>query len=190
MHRPIPRLPRQLTVPRAESDARLTAELASVVEGARRRALRDGDRQVDTAHLLHSLIESAPDVRALFGPGPQIARVLGYLVQRSIGYGLRWQGSVEDSGAVPVVRDGPSDGARRSGSWGPGWSPSAAAAMEGALRRAESYGRPRAAGVDLLACLAADPDCRAMEVLRGAGVDAGRFDGLDPGDGARLAAAE
>ncbi|MFI6287931.1 Clp protease N-terminal domain-containing protein [Streptomyces sp. NPDC051018] len=190
MHHPVPRLPRQPVVPRAEADARLTAELASVVEGARRRALRDGDRQIDTAHLLHSLLESDPEVRALFRPGPGVARVLGYLVQRSIGYGLRWQGSVEDSGAVPVVRDVPAAGSRTPGPSGAGWSPSAATAMEGALRRAESYGRQRAAGVDLFAALAADPECRAMEVLRGAGIDIRRLDGLDPGDGAALAAAE
>lgn len=74
-----------------------------MVSGARRRALRDGDRVIDTAHLLHSLLECDPEVRAVFESGPQLARLLAYLVQRSIGYGLRWQGGVEDSGAVPVV---------------------------------------------------------------------------------------
>ena len=72
---------------------------------ARRRALRDGDRQIDTAHLLHSLLEHDPQVRAAFDGGSQIARLLGYLVQRSIGYGLRWQSGVEDSGALPVVTE-------------------------------------------------------------------------------------
>lgn len=70
---------------RAEIEARLTVELASVVAGARRRAVRGGDRQIDTAHLLHSLVESGPDARAAFDDGRQVARVLGYLVQRSIG---------------------------------------------------------------------------------------------------------
>lgn len=134
-----------------------------MVAGARRRALRDGDRQIDTAHLLHSLIESDPEVRTALGGGPQVARVLGYLVQRSIGYGLRWQGSVEDSGTLSVVRE--TDGELS------GWSPAAAAAMKGALERAELRGRARAAGIDLLACLAADPECRAVEVLGRAGVD-------------------
>lgn len=131
-----------------------------MVAGARRRALRDGDRQLDTAHLLHSLMESDPEVRSVFDDGPQVARVLGYLVQRSIGYGLRWQGSVEDSGAVPLMTQ-------------PGWSPSALTAMEYALGRAEARGAEPVEGRDVLAALAADPECRAVEVLRHAGVDAG-----------------
>ncbi len=133
-----------------------------MVTGARRRALRDGDRQIDTAHLLHSLIESDPEVRAAFDGGPQLARVLGYLVQRSIGYGLRWQGAVEDSGALPVVTDRGAEG----------WSPSAASAMAGAYRRARLLGRERAGGRDLLVALTADRECRAVEVLERAGVDA------------------
>ncbi|MFC4611062.1 Clp protease N-terminal domain-containing protein [Streptomyces maoxianensis] len=164
MQSPVPWVPQQPAATRPEIDARLTAELASVVASARRRALRDGDRQIDTAHLLHSLIESDPEVRAALGAGPQIARVLGYLVQRSIGYGLRWQGSVEDSGTVPVVRAMDAEAS--------GWSPSAAAAMEGALARAQLRGAARAGGIDLLVRLAADPECRAVQVLRRAGVDA------------------
>ncbi|MEU5980452.1 Clp protease N-terminal domain-containing protein [Streptomyces sp. NPDC047315] len=195
MPRPTPRLPRQFAVPRTETDARLTPELASAVAGARRRALRDGGRQIDTAHLLHSLVETDPTVRAALGPGPRVARVLGYLVQRSIGYGLRWQGSVEDSGAVPVVRV---PGPRAAGGAG-AWSPSAVDALEGAVRRAALRGAARATGVDVLAGLTADPGCRAMEVLRRAGVDAAelaehvapgeRVDrgrgGSEPGGGAR-----
>jgi hypothetical protein len=151
-------------------------ELASVLAGARRRALRDGDRQIDTAHLLHSLIESDPEAGAAVGDGPRRARVLGYLVQRSIGYGLRWQGSVEDSGAVPVVRAGrgtagPVRVAGPAGDKGPGWSPSAVAAMEGALTRARLRGDARVRGTDVLGGIAADPECRAVEVLRRAGVD-------------------
>jgi ATP-dependent Clp protease ATP-binding subunit ClpA len=145
---------------RPDVDARLTAELASVVAGARRRALRDGDRQVDTAHLLHSLLESDPEVRAVFDSGPQVARLLGYLVQRSIGYGLRWQSTVEDSGAVPVMTSDT------------GWSPVAAGAMDGACARAERRGDARPRGVDMLAAVIADADSRAVEVLGRAGVDA------------------
>ncbi|MCX5206787.1 peptidase [Streptomyces sp. NBC_00237] len=137
-------------------EARLTAELAAVVAGARRRAVRDGDRQIDTAHLLHSLLEADPDVREVFEGGAQLARVLGYLVQRSIGYGLRWQARVEGAPlATPVT----------------GWSPAAVRAMEAALARAAVREDPRAGGIDLLSALAGDPDCRAVEVLRHAGVD-------------------
>ncbi|MGW7433689.1 Clp protease N-terminal domain-containing protein [Streptomyces sp. NPDC054861] len=103
MHSPVPR-PRQPAVPHADLVSGLTVELATVVAGARRRALRGGDRQVDTAHLLHSLIESDPQVGAVFDGPAQLARVLGYLVQRSIGYGLRWRRSAEETGAGHVVR--------------------------------------------------------------------------------------
>ncbi|MFE3434028.1 Clp protease N-terminal domain-containing protein [Streptomyces sp. NPDC059171] len=161
------RIPEQPAPSHPELDARFTHELAAVLTGARRRALRDGDRQVDTAHLLHSLIETDPEVREAFDGGPQLARVLGYLVQRSIGYGLRWQGSVEDSGAVPVVRAPAADG----------WSPSALAAMDDALYRAASRGEGRAGGLDLLAALAADAESRAVEVLARGGVDAGWLSG-------------
>ena len=161
-----PRIPRQsvdeqVVAPRADNDARLTAELAAVVSGARRRAVRDGDRQIDSAHLLHSLLEHDPEVRAVFGEGPGIARLLGYLVQRSIGYGLRWQGSVEDSGAVPVVAE--SDG----------FSPLAAGAMEHACERAAARGGEPARGIDLLAAIVADPEARAVEVLHRAGIEPG-----------------
>ncbi|MDG4858216.1 Clp protease N-terminal domain-containing protein [Streptomyces sp. T-3] len=149
---------------RPEPDAQLSAELAAVVAGARRRAVRGGDGQIDTAHLLHSLLEYEPSVRDVCthaGGGDQVARLLGYLVQRSIGYGLRWQSSVEDSGAVPVVREAA------------GWSPAAASAMEVALVRAQGRGDVQASGLDLLAALAGDLDCRAVEVLRRGGVEPG-----------------
>ncbi|MEV0262476.1 Clp protease N-terminal domain-containing protein [Streptomyces sp. NPDC050617] len=140
----------------------LSVEMASVVASARRRATRDGDAQIDTAHLLHALLESAPGARDAFDGGPpQIARLLGYLVQRTIGYGLRWYGSVEDSGALPVLDGGAA----------PGWSPSAAAAMDTAAGRAHARGADLATGVDLLAALAHDRECRAVEVLHRAGVD-------------------
>ncbi len=157
--------------PYDDLEGRLTVELASVVSAARRRATRDGDRQVDTAHLLHGLLESDPSVRAAFGGGPQVARLLGYLVQRSIGYGLQWHGTVEDSGAVPVVTEGAV----------PGWSPAAAAALDGALDRVHARYATHATCLDLLAALVDDPESRAVEVLRRASVDtvrlAARLDG-------------
>jgi hypothetical protein len=174
---------------RAGGEAGLSAALAAVVAGARRRAVRDGDRQVDTAHLLHSLLESDPDVRAVVGDVPQNARLLGYLVQRSIGYGLRWQNSVEDSGPIAVVRGldsrspqsrGPASGApepRSPQSRGAtaretdGWSPLAATAMRYAVARAALRGADRADCTDLLAAVVADPQSRAVEVLGRAGID-------------------
>ncbi|WP_217242129.1 Clp protease N-terminal domain-containing protein [Streptomyces sp. AC555_RSS877] len=143
-----------------DNDARPSAELAAVLSGARRRAVRDGDRQIDTAHLLHSLLESDPEVRDFFDAEPQFARLLGYLVQRSIGYGLRWQGTVEDSGAVPVVTEAE------------GFSPLAAGAMEYARARAARRGGGPARGIDLLAAIVVDPQARAVEVLGRAGIDA------------------
>ncbi|MEU9454187.1 Clp protease N-terminal domain-containing protein [Streptomyces sp. NPDC048277] len=176
-----PRIPRQPVQDQgsihADDDAGLGAELAAVVAGARRRAVRDGDRQVDTAHLLHSLIEYDPEVRAAIGDAPQLARLLGYLVQRSIGYGLRWQSGVEDSGALPVVPEagGKGDGAR---------SPVAAAALEYARSRARRRGADHAAGIDLLAGLVVDPESRAVEVLERAGVAARDLAVRIDGDGA------
>ncbi|GGP46061.1 peptidase [Streptomyces calvus] len=162
---------------RADSGAVFSDELAAVVAGARRRAVRDGDRQIDTAHLLHSLLESDAEVRALFGEGPRTARLLGYLVQRSIGYGLRWQSAVEDSGLVPAVAEVA------------GFSPLAASCMEYARERAARDGRAPARGTDLLAALLVDPQARAVEVLARAGIDHlelhGRLDapaGTGPGE--------
>nr|WP_314414016.1 Clp protease N-terminal domain-containing protein [Streptomyces sp. DSM 40484] len=158
----IPHSPHQQAAERGpvgpDAEAHLSAELAAMVASARRRALRDGDRQIDTAHLLHTLLESDPEVREAFGSGPQVARLLGYLVQRSIGYGLRWQSSVEDSGALPTVT-------------GEGWSPVAAGVMETAYERAVRRGDAFADGVDLLAALASEPGSRAVEVLGRAGVE-------------------
>ncbi|MFG2133339.1 Clp protease N-terminal domain-containing protein [Streptomyces sp. NPDC048751] len=146
----------------ADHGAALGAGPAAVLDAARRRAVRDGDRQIDTAHLLHSLLECDPEVRAVVdGDGTRIARLLGYLVQRSIGYGLRWQGSVEDSGGVPVVTDVE------------GFSPLAAAALADARTRAARRGDAPAHGLDLLAAIVRDPRARAVEVLARAGIDAG-----------------
>ncbi|BAU81812.1 hypothetical protein SLA_0858 [Streptomyces laurentii] len=172
MHNPVPSVPASRSqvsrlLPasrRADLENVLTAELLTVVAGARRRTLRDGDRQIDTAHLLHSLLETDPEAGAAFDGGHQVARVLGYLVQRSIGYGLRWQRSVEDTGgSLPVLRVGEPAAS--------GWSPAAAAALGHAFERAARRGDRRVRGLDLLAVLAAEPDSRAGEVLRRAGVD-------------------
>ncbi|QNP76038.1 Clp protease N-terminal domain-containing protein [Streptomyces roseirectus] len=161
--------------------AGFSAELAAAVAGARRRALRGADRQIDSAHLLHSLLEYDPEVRGAFGEGARVARVLGYLVQRSIGYGLRWQGGVEDSGPLPVV-DGGSGALPVGEGSGPlpvvtvdGFSPLAAVAMGAARERARRRGVAPAQGVDLLAAVLADPGSRAVEVLARAGVDAGEL---------------
>ncbi|MEV6051786.1 Clp protease N-terminal domain-containing protein [Streptomyces sp. NPDC052107] len=140
-----------------------------MVAGARRRAVRDGDRQTDTAHLLHSLLDHAPEVRATVGGPQQLARLLGYLVQRSIGYGLRWQGSVEDSGALAVVPAAAVPGGREPRDTA-GWSPAAAAALAAARERARLRGGSRVTGLDLLAALTADPASRAVEVLERVGV--------------------
>ncbi|MDX3244742.1 Clp protease N-terminal domain-containing protein [Streptomyces sp. ME18-1-4] len=142
-----------------DDDPRFGAEPAAALAAARRRAVRDGDRQIDTAHVLHSLLEHDPRTRAAFDGGPQLARLLGYLVQRSIGYGLRWQSGVEDSGALPVV------------TVAEGFSPLAAAALEHACARADRRDGAPARGVDLLAAIVADPQARAVEVLTRAGVD-------------------
>ncbi|MCQ4046313.1 Clp protease N-terminal domain-containing protein [Streptantibioticus rubrisoli] len=162
----------------ARSGPQLSVELLSVVSSARRRASRDGDRQIDTAHLLHSLLESDPRAREALAAGSadgsaRVARVLAYLVQRTIGYGMQWRGTVEDSGALPVLAK---DAA-------PGCSPSAAAVLDEAAHRAMARGAAAADGVDLLAALAADPECRAVEVLRAAGFDAARLAAALPGRG-------
>ncbi|MEU3860600.1 Clp protease N-terminal domain-containing protein [Streptomyces sp. NPDC028722] len=184
-------------MPHQDGAAELGAELAAVVTGARRRAVRDGDRQTDTAHLLHSLLEHDPEVRAAVGGPTRLARLLGYLVQRSIGYGLRWQGSVEDSGPLSVVPPpadpagppGPTDNADPASGAAPatyadpaardgglreadGWSPAASAALADARARARRRGAIEVAGPDLLAALVTDPGSRAVEVLARAGISA------------------
>ncbi|MBT2387548.1 peptidase, partial [Streptomyces sp. ISL-11] len=100
----------------------------------------DGDRQIDTAHLLHTLLEADPEAcRVLDGDGTgRVVRLLGYLVQRTIGYGLLWSGALEETGALPAFR----------GSRAPAWSPPAAAALEGAFARARARGGDRVTGLD------------------------------------------
>ncbi|MEU8827192.1 peptidase [Streptomyces sp. NPDC048636] len=156
---------------------RLGGRLTAVVAGARRRAFRDGDKHIDTAHLLHSLVESDPRVHGAFAGGPpQVVRLLGYLVQRTIGYGLGWSGRVEESGAGAAGAPGPT-GARDGGlsaapGWAaPGWSPAAAVALEAAVRRAAARGVASADGPDLFAALLRDRGCRAVEVLRRSGIE-------------------
>lgn len=81
---PAPHVPPSLPAARrAELEGVLTAELLTAVAGARRRALRDGDRQIDTAHLLHSLVEADTEAGAALGGPPQHARVLGYQIGRA-----------------------------------------------------------------------------------------------------------
>lgn len=169
----------------SDLESLVTAELHSAMASARRRAARDGDRQVDTAHLLHSLLEADPLARGLFDPA-QLARLLGYLVQRSIGFGLQWQSSVESSaeGDAPITASGqgpaagePLVGTAGSEACGVGqsrWSPRAAAALRRAASRARGRGKEGANGLDLLAALAADGGSRAAEVLRFAGIDVAR----------------
>lgn len=149
------------------------AGLRAVIAGARRRAHRDAERQIDTAHLLHALLECDPQARDTLGrvatgaaggeAALRVARVLAYLAQRSIGYGLRWRSTVEGAAARP-----PAPG-------GTGFSPCAVAALGDAAGRTAARGGDRIEGVDLLAALAADPEARAAEVLRAAGVDPARL---------------
>ncbi|MFG2574282.1 Clp protease N-terminal domain-containing protein [Streptomyces sp. NPDC048481] len=167
-----PRIPRQpprdQAAPGPHDVPRLGAEAAAALAAARRRAARDGDPQVDTAHLLHSLLEHDPQVRAAFDDGaPRLARLLGYLVQRSIGYGLRWRSAVEDCGpalAVTVVEPSGATAVE-------GLSPLAAAAVERACEESARHAGAPARGVGLLAAMLADPGARAAEVLAHAGID-------------------
>ncbi len=160
-------------------------ELRAVLAAARRRASRDAEASVDTAHLLHSLLEYDPACRARLtradcgtagaGRPHRAVRVLGYLAQRAIGYGMRWRGVVEES-------------ARRAAVPGPGpdrLSPAAAVAWADAVVRSAARGATAVEGSDLLAALAADPGCRAGQVLWAAGVDPRRL--ALPGPSARVA---
>lgn len=134
--------------------------LSRVAARARRRALRAGDAEVDTGHLLHALLESDERVLGLVAPQTtQSTRLMGYLVQRSIGFGRDWR-SGEGAGLHraqerTVVR----------------WSRSAGDALERASRSALIPPGGEADALDLLAQLAADPSSRAAEIMRGAGVD-------------------
>lgn len=155
-------------LPERGAEEGFSAQLATVVANARRRASLSGDREMDTAHLLHGLVEADDAVRELLDEeGPGSAKVLGYLAQRSIGYGLRWRRSVEEAGGTPHSAAAPAAL--------PGWSPGAARARLAALRRAADRGAPQAEALDLLAALAADQHSRAAEVLRRSGADTGEL---------------
>jgi hypothetical protein len=132
----------------------LAGTLAVVVARARRRALRAGDPEVDTGHLLHALLETDESALGVAAPMPtQATRLMGYLVQRSIGFGRLWR-----------FGEGVAD-RERERSAGLAWSATAA----GALARAARGGGESV--LDLLRELAAVPDSRAAEILHGAGID-------------------
>ncbi|WP_377272616.1 Clp protease N-terminal domain-containing protein [Peterkaempfera sp. SMS 1(5)a] len=139
----------------------LPTALRSVVAAARRRAARAGDEEVDTGHLLHSLLESDPEALAAAAPLPhQAARLMGYLVQRSIGFGREWRGTAEQR----TPGRGPADGRPERD---PAAQPLCNAAAAAALERAAGP----AGALPLLAALAADPDSRAVQILLAAGID-------------------
>ncbi len=145
--------------------------LEPVTARARRRAVRAGDAEIDTGHLLHALLEADERALGLVARLPtQATRLMGYLAQRSIGFGRDWQPG-EGAGEPRARLSAPS-----------GWSRSAASA----LARAELAALIRDGGepdpLDLLAELVADPESRAAEVLLGAGIDL-------PGATARVRAA-
>ncbi len=123
--------------------------------------MRAGDAEVDTGHLLHALLESDDRVLGLAAPLPaQATRLMGYLVQRSIGFGRAWQ---SDEGAE-LRRLGDHVTLR--------WSTPAEDALQQAARAAlVRPGTAEADALDLLAALAEDPRSRAAEIMRGAGVD-------------------
>lgn len=51
------------------------------------------------------------------------------------------------------------------------WSPAAIAALDRDVAGARARGAPHAEGLDLLIAIAADRECRAVEVLRRTGVN-------------------
>ena len=134
--------------------------LSRVAAGARRRAVRAGDTEVDTGHLLHALLESDDRALGLAAPlATEAARLMGYLAPRSLGFGREWK-SGEGAGAHRAQERNRLR-----------WSRSAGDALEQASRVALARTGHEADALDLLVQLAADPSCRAVEILRGAGVD-------------------
>ncbi len=132
----------------------LVGTLAVVAARARRRALRAGDPEVDTGHLLHALLETDDSTLGVAAPLPmQATRLMGYLVQRSIGFGRLWR-----------VGEGVAD-RERERSAGLAWSATAAGALGRAARGTGG------SVLDLLRELATVADSRAAEILRGAGID-------------------
>jgi ATP-dependent Clp protease ATP-binding subunit ClpA len=127
----------------------LSPTLARVAARARRRALRAGDRTADTGHLLHALLESEESALAALAPLPaQRTRLLGYLAQRSIGFGRGWHGSAEEEQQALLALE--------------------RTALRALLRRQAD---PAAEALDLLGELAARKGSRAAQILRGAGVE-------------------
>jgi hypothetical protein len=136
----------------------LHGALAVVAARARRRALRAGDPEVDTGHLLHALLETDESALDVAAPLPtQATRLMGYLVQRAIGFGRLWR-----------FGEGVTD-RERERSAGLAWSATARRALERAAH-GEVHGDGETV-LDLLRELAAVPDSRAVEILRGAGID-------------------
>ena len=140
--------------------------LAPVLARARRRAVRAGDAEIDSGHLLHALLECDEQVLGLAAPLPtQATRLMGYLAQRSIGFGRDWlQGegeSADDGVGIP----------RQRFALPPGLSDAAEAAVDRARVAALLRDAAEADPLDLLAELASDPDSRAAKMLKGAGAD-------------------
>ncbi|MFC1444224.1 Clp protease N-terminal domain-containing protein [Streptacidiphilus sp. N1-10] len=140
--------------------------LAPVMARARRRAVRAGDAEIDSGHLLHALLESDEQVLGLAAPQPtQATRLMGYLAQRSIGFGRDWQqgeGESADEGTgIP----------RQRLALQPGLSDAAEAAVGRARVAALVRDAGEADPLDLLAELASDPGSRAAKMLKGAGAD-------------------
>jgi pyruvate/2-oxoglutarate dehydrogenase complex dihydrolipoamide acyltransferase (E2) component len=159
------------TLPATDPRPALPAALRSAAAAARRRAVRAGDGEIDTGHLLHSLLESDPVALAAAAPQPrQVARLMGYLVQRSIGFGRGWRATAEHrapSSAGGRVTQPPPPLPCPAAAGGPPWSLAAIAALERAA--ADCVGRHN--GMSLLAELAAESDSRAAQILRAAGID-------------------
>jgi hypothetical protein len=148
--------------------------------------VRAGDTEVDTGHLLHALLESDERLLGLVAPNPAHAtRLLGYLAQRSIGFGRDWQPG-EGANVSRARHAAPPNTPATA------WSRSAAAA----LGRAELAGLIRGSDepdtLDLLVELVGDRESRAAEVLHGAGLElpetAARVRAARPRDGGAAAA--
>ena len=133
---------------------------------ARRRAVRAGDGEIDSGHLLHALLETDEQVLGLVAPQPtQATRLMGYLAQRSIGFGRDWQqGEGERSDEAAGIP-------RQRFALPPGLSDAAGAAVDRARVAALLRDAVEADPLDLLAELASDPDSRAAKMLKGAGAE-------------------
>lgn len=101
--------------------------LAIMIDTARRRAARDGDRQIDTAHLLHSLLESDSGIWELLDGGsprweaPRIPRPAQHRIRTPLaesrgGLGLpaRGLGAARRRSRLVAQRDGGAGTGRRA----------------------------------------------------------------------------